>query len=55
MQLSAHDQKILDDMEKQFEEMTGEKPTHVFLDTTETINDAERQTAISNFASNQRD
>ena len=32
MQLSEHDQKILDDMEKEFEEMTGEKPTHVFID-----------------------
>lgn len=33
MQLSAHDQKILDDMEKEFEEMTGKKATHIFIDT----------------------
>ena len=37
MKLTEHDQKILDDMEKQLEELTGKKPTHVFIDTIKTI------------------
>lgn len=37
MKLSNHDQKILDDMEKQLEKLTGKKSTHVFLDTRDTI------------------
>ena len=30
MELSSHNQKILDDTQKTFEETTDEKPTHVF-------------------------
>jgi len=37
MNLSKNDQKILEDMQNEFEEMVGEKPTHVFIDTKETI------------------
>jgi len=37
MKLTEHDQKILDDMEKDFERMTGKKATHVFIDKKETI------------------
>mgnify|MGYP005821250985 CR=1 FL=1 len=41
MQLSEHDQSVLDGMKKQLEELTGKKATHVFIDTKDTIKECE--------------
>ena len=49
MNLTAHDQAIIDGMEKDFEEMTGKKSTHVFLDTKETISDGLVMQKITNW------
>lgn len=40
MNLSKHDQEILEQMQKDLERMTGKKAAHVFIDTKETIKES---------------